>query len=330
MAIKSKEYRRYVWGEKMNQKLRETLDEYYKTIKENRPNYRTCYNSFIEYCDKYYSQYSLRELFETHLDIVDIRKACKYYIEMSQATSIVAVQRFLTAMDYFYRFLKNDGIRCECLEAGCRRKEIVHDICTSLGNELEQKIYLPFDDEQELKIVNEQLTFLNRQNFYQLGQSIIYRLLITYGFKEKVVINFKRPDFDSKNGKLLVNYNEDNSIYVNLSDDIYQDLKVYCALNKYEDRVYLFTKSNGTALTADSMLSTLKSRLKKMDITNFTPTTVALYGVTHLIEKGLNLAEIKFLTGFETQKIEDVSQYLLTDENIDQVVNEKLCEGDRL
>lgn len=77
-------------------------------------------------------------------------------------------------------------------------------------------------------------------------------------------------------------------------------------------------------MTSDSILGTLKSRLEKMDITNFTPTTVALSGVANLIERGLTLGEIKLLTGFETQKIEDVSQYLLTDENVDKVINEKM------
>ena len=61
-----------------------------------------------------------------------------------------------------------------------------------------------------------------------------------------------------------------------------------------------------------------------MNILNFTPTTIALYGVANLIEKGLTLGEIKLLTGFETQKIEDVSQYLLTDEDVDKVINKKL------
>ena len=77
-------------------------------------------------------------------------------------------------------------------------------------------------------------------------------------------------------------------------------------------------------MTSDSILGTLKSRLEKMDITNFTPTTVALSGVANLIERGLTLGEIKLLTGFETQKIEDVSQYLLTDENVDKAINEKM------
>lgn len=37
----------------MNETLKQVLDDYYKTIKEGRANYRSCYNSFLEYCDKY-------------------------------------------------------------------------------------------------------------------------------------------------------------------------------------------------------------------------------------------------------------------------------------
>jgi len=73
-------------------------------------------------------------------------------------------------MDYFCRYLKENDIRCEKLEGGCRRKEIVHDICVNLNNELEQKIYFPFDGERELRVVNERIALLNKQNFYQLGK----------------------------------------------------------------------------------------------------------------------------------------------------------------
>ena len=95
-------------------------------------------------------------------------------------------------------------------------------------------------------------------------------------------------------------------------------------MHKYPNRIYLFTKSNGEQLTPDSIFHTLKIKMKELDIHNFTPTTVALQGVANLIEKGLTLQEIKILTGFETQKIEDVSRYLLTDEEIENVINEKL------
>jgi len=312
----------------MNLTLKQALDDYYMTIKENRPNYRTCYNSLLEYCDANYPQYSLSEMFENHINIWDIKQACKRYVETSKkATSIEAVQRFLTAVDYFCKYLKENNIRCEKLEGGCRKKKIVHDICVSLNNELEQKIYLPFDGEKELEIAEKQIALLNRKNFYQLGQSILYRLLITYGFKEKVIINLKLSDFDHQTGKLLVCCNGENSINVNLAEDIRADLAIYCALNKYQNRVTLFTKSNGASLTPDSIFYTLKTRMKKMNISNFTPTAVALYGVANLIEKGLTLGEIKLLTGFETQKIEDVSQYLLTDEDAEGVINQKIMEG---
>lgn len=36
------------------------------------------------------------------------------------------------------------------------------------------------------------------------------------------------------------------------------------------------------------------------------------------------LGEIKILTRFEIQKIKDVSKYLLTDEDVEKVINEKL------
>ncbi len=177
-----------------------------------------------------------------------------------------------------------------------QKEKTVHDICVSLNNELEQKIYLP-------------------------------RLLTTYGFKEKVVINFKLRDFDDQTGKLMVCCNEENSINIDLPEKIYRDVVIYCSLNKYQEREHLFTKSNGTCLTPDSMFGTLKPRMKKMDVANFTPTSVALYGVANLIEEGLTLAEIKLLTGFETQKIDDVAQYLLTDEDAEELINRKIRGG---
>ena len=74
------------------------------------------------------------------------------------------------------------------------------------------------------------------------------------------------------------------------------------------------------------MFDTLKKKKKKMDVANFTPTSVALYGVANLVEEGLTLAEIKLLTGFETQKIDDVAQYLLTDD-AEELINKKIRGG---
>ena len=66
--------------------------------------------------------------------------------------------------------------------------------------------------------------------------------------------------------------------------------------------------------------------MKKLKVSNFTPTSIALQGVSNLIEKGFTLEEIKALTGFETQKIDDVSKYLLTDVDVEKVINGKLSK----
>lgn len=307
----------------MNETLKQALEDYYKTIKEGRANYQACYNSFLEYCDKYINV-PFSEMSKA-LTKIEVEYACKYYFEKSKkATTIEAIQRYLTAIDQFYKYIKGRDITWEHLEGGCRNKQIVHDICVSLNDELKQKIYLPFDEEKAVKTVEEQIALLDKNNFFQFGQSVMYRLLITYGFKEKVIINVKTEDFSKLEGTLLINSEEEQELRIKLDEDILADLVRYCELHKYPDRLYLFTKSNGTQLTPDSIFTTLKERMKKLDVSNFTPTTVALQGVVNLIEKGLTLQEIKILTKFETQKIEDVSKYLLTDEDAEKVINEKL------
>lgn len=47
----------------MNESLKQTLDNYYSSVKEERPNYRAYYKSFLEYCNQY-SNISLNEMLE--------------------------------------------------------------------------------------------------------------------------------------------------------------------------------------------------------------------------------------------------------------------------
>lgn len=150
-----------------------------------------------------------------------------------------------------------------------------------------------FDKDDEIQIVEKELQHLKEKNFYQFGQRVIYQLLITYGFKEKVIINLKKEALNKEDGTLVVNDNEDYGIHIKLEKSILESLIRYCELHKYTDRVYLFTKSNGTQLTPDSIFATLNERLKKKNITNFTPTTVALQGVSNLIGKELKMLQNK-------------------------------------
>ncbi len=119
----------------MNETLKQALGDYYKTIKNGRANYQACYNSFLEYCDNYIDV-PFSEMSKA-LTKIEVEYACKYYFEKSKkATTIEAIQRYLTAIDQFYRYIKGRGITWEHLEGGCRNKQIVHDICVSLNDEL--------------------------------------------------------------------------------------------------------------------------------------------------------------------------------------------------
>ncbi len=48
------------------------------------------------------------------------------------------------------------------------------------------------------------------------------------------------------------------------------------------------------------------------------------FKISKLIQKGLTISEIKCLTGFETKKIENVSNYLMAQYDKETVINEKL------
>ena len=119
------------------------------------------------------------------------------------------------------RYIRERNIIWKHLENGCRKKQVIHDICISLNEELKQKIYLPFDEKEEVEVVEKELELLKEKNFYQFGQRVIYKLLITYGFKEKVIIN-NFPDILSE--KKFID-DENQQIFNDYIDSLWNNLK---------------------------------------------------------------------------------------------------------
>ena len=67
-----------------------------------------------------------------------------------------------------------------------------------------------------------------------------------------------------------------------------------------------------------------KRAKENFNIAGFSPMATVLTGVQKLLEKGMTIAEIKMLTGFGIQKIDDVAEYMLMAQDIEKVINEKL------
>lgn len=310
----------------MNNSLKSALDDYV-TIKKESYGYKACYNSFLEYCDAF-SDYTLKELFNNVITLHEIVQACKkYFLSSKKTKSLEAINRFLRAIDLFYKdYLLPSGITCKALENGCRNKQVIKWVCESLNQDLKQQVYLPLSID-EVNVARRLAEDLNDKKFYTLGQRIIFYLLLTYGFKAQVISEMLKDALKLEEKKIIIEY-DNNTFKVDLSDELCIFFNSYCTLQKYPERTYLFTTTKGKKLKSSDLLNTFKLKIQSEKITSINSTTIALSGIERLIEKGFTHSEIKRLTGFEMPKIIDVSEYMLIGKNIEDIINKKLKQGE--
>ena len=113
-----------------------------------------------------------------------------------------------------------------------------------------------------------------------------------------------------------------NKLSNDVDKSMVSDIRQYNMVHRYPNREYFFLNTKGKKITSSSALATIQEKLE--EVNNINTTTLALKGVSKLIQKGLTLSEIKYLTGFETKKIEDVSRWLMNQEDVESVINNKL------
>ena len=212
------------------------------------------------------------------------------------------------------------GIECSALESGCRNNEMIEDIEKCLNTKLKQEIYCPIDDKIEIEIIKI-CNNLKKSDFYKFGQKILCNLLLKYGFKLNLLVNLKKDDVNDIDGIITIR-NKDNVINLSVNKSMASDIRQYNMVHRYPNREYFFLNTKGKKITSGSALATIQEKLE--EVTNINTTTLALKGVSKLIQKGLTLSEIKYLTGFETKKIEDVSMWLMNQEDVESVINTKL------
>lgn len=309
----------------MNQFLKIALKTHFESLKSSKKgeNYRQCYQAFLNYCD-IYGECDLKDLFNNKLLRQDIVGACElYYNTSTKVHSKEAIKRFLSAMDLFYKdyIKKMGGINCSTLETGCRNNKMIDEVEKRLNIKLTEEIYYPINDEVENQIINI-CDNLKKDDFYKFGQKILCNLLLKYGFKLKLLVNLKMADVDSVKGIITIR-NKDHKIKLEIDKDMICDINQYNKIHRYPDREYFFLNKKGKKITSSSAMLSVQEKLGN-ECNNVHATALALKGVSKLIQKGLNISEIKYLTGFETKKIEDVSKYLVDQEDVEYVINNKL------
>lgn len=310
--------------DKMNQFLSIALKTHFESLKVGGKgeNYWQCYQAFLKYCD-IYGDCDLKDLFNNKLLRQDIVCACEsYYNSSAKAHRKEAVNRFLSAIDLFYKnyIKKMGGIECSALEGGCRNNEMIEDIEKCLNTKLKQEIYCPIDDKIEIEIIKI-CNNLKKSDFYKFGQKILCNILLKYGFKLNLLVNLKKADVNDIDGIITIR-NKDSVINLSVDKSMVSDIRQYNMVHRYPNREYFFLNTKGKKITSSSALATIQEKLE--EVNNINTTTLALKGVSKLIQKGLTLSEIKYLTGFETKKIEDVSRWLMNQEDVESVINNKL------
>lgn len=190
------------------------------------------------------------------------------------------------------------GIECSALEGGCRNNEMIEDIEKCLNTKLKQEIYCPIDDKIEIEIIKI-CNNLKKSDFYKFGQKILCNLLLKYGFKLNLLVNLKKADVNDIDGIITIR-NKDSVINLSVDKSMVSDIRQYNMVHRYPNRKYFFLNTKGKKITSSSALATIQEKLE--EVNNINTTTLALKGVSKLIQKGLTLSEIKYLTGFETKR----------------------------
>lgn len=312
--------------------LERALNNYKKSMDTNRKGDAACYDSFFKYCEvEGLAGYPLKKLFLEYISMHSIVEACRKYVEESKKTKTVqAINRYLIAMDKFYvNYIKKQGIICAELESGCHRKEVTNDVVNSMNEKLgNRKIAVPMKPD-EIEAMEEVIKTLNSESHYQYGQIVRYRLMLEYGFKSEVLLDLKLEQFDEETLSLNLEYDEDTRFRVFLDEKLGNMVKRYCEMNCKKDRELLFTNSDGTKIVSSRIMDELRKRAKdSFNIAGFSPIATGLTGVQKLLERGMTIAEIKMLTGFGIEKINDVAEYMLMTQDIEKVINEKISKND--
>ena len=123
--------------------------------------------------------------------------------------------------------------------------------------------------------------------------------------------------------KLELNYDVDSWQYYFID----QDISVYETIRVIKENEY--NKNEEGLKKAQNEYNNLKNKLDLGDWKSFVDeqlknTTKEIEANEKILEKVMTIAEIKMLTGFGIQKIDDVAEYMLMAQDIEKVINEKL------
>ena len=280
---------------------REKIDQYLEYLKYQK-HYSTYTiisyeNDIVEYFDYINSE----GLNYKNIEYSDIRFFLMY-LKDNKNDNNVSIDRKLSALRGFYKYLANEGI--------------VSSNVFSLVNGPKKSKKLPryfdYNELEELFLVPDLATPLGQRDL------LILEMLYATGCRVGELVNIKVSDIDFSMKKILILGKGNKERFVSYGE--------YCEdiLNKYLNDGYnklnvnkldfLFLNNNGSSLTERGVRFILDRIIKHTSINkNISPHMIRHSFATHLLNEGCDLLSVQKLLGHESIKATQIYTHVSTD-----------------
>ena len=298
--------------------LKEELDKFSLEIKETNPDYASIYTYFVQYINEkaYREDIELKDFLVNEFSRRDIKKACAFYYENSNAYRVTAIEKFLNSITKFYSgYMKPRGYDNTNLFYIYPFASLKKEVTDFINNkELLDKQVNPSINDDDYKIICDYFNSEKKPSTAQKQISIIFKLIMLYGFKLERIKSLKKIDFDFGARLLAINIDKDKNLILELPLSLTREIDNYLKDPKCNKSELMFLNTKGNEVDP-SFLAYQFGNIKKLieDVSGanrLTSTGLAKFGIIRMLQKGMNVPVIKMITGNEDDVINDCTRFV--------------------
>lgn len=282
---------------KSNQELLEFLE--YLKYQKNYSDYTILsYKNDIEE----YFEYLLRESLKFNEVLYSDLRLYLMYLKDEKKDSNSSIDRKLSALRSFYKFLANEGII----------SSNVFSLVSGPKREKKLPRYFEYNELEELFLIPDRSDSCGQRDL------LLLELLYATGVRVGELVNIKVKDIDFSSRSVLILGKGNKERIVTYGDYCHDALKQYLdngyMLLNIKNSEYLFLNKNGGKLTERGVRYILEKILMKTSLNkNISPHMLRHSFATHLLNEGCDLATVQKLLGHESIKATQIYTHVTTD-----------------
>lgn len=301
----------------MVKNLKEELEGFSQNIKEGFPDYAAIYSYFVEYINEVLhknEEFTLSEFLTSEFSQRTMLKSCAYYCENSNAKTVTAIEKFLNAMTKLYSgyMLPNgyDNSNLSNIQPFSKLKNEASKFIKNKKLRSKQSIQ-PITD-YDFDVIINYLQSIEQPTIIQKQISIIFKLLMLYGFKFERLIKLEKKSFNNIKRTLQFVNEYDSEISLELPALLALEIHKYLNDAECNTSNYMFM-TNGNKLIKAGFLTNHFNTIKKLHknkitANSYTSTGLAKYAIIKMLEAKMNVPVIKIITGMDDDIVNDCAR----------------------